>query len=307
MNPPLSSLLPRFISSLSAEKGASRHTCRAYRTDLTEFIAIMRETSRNIEHPEPTAGDIDGHRIREYLARLHAANSRSTLARKLAAVRSFFRFLARLGLATGNPAAGVRTPRQTRKIPAYLTVDDVFRLLDGMPCGDIRTLRDQAMFETLYSSGIRVSEMVGLNLGDLHAGRRMIRVKGKGNAERLSPIGPQAIASIRRYREALALPEDLPAAPLFLNLRGGRITARSVRRILDQTIRSLGLPTRVSPHGLRHSCATHMLDAGADLRSLQEMLGHRRLSTTQKYTHVGIDRLMAVYDKAHPRAHETEE
>ena len=202
-----------------------------------------------------------------------------------------------------NPALRVQTPKQEKTIPGCLTVDDSFRLLDAIETDSLAGKRDRAMFETLYSSGVRVSELVGMNWFDLDVDRKLVCVSGKGNKERVVPIGRKSLAAIAAYREALwrekavALDQD---GPLFLNRFGGRLTARSVGRILERRFRECGIAVPVSPHGLRHSFASHMLDAGADLRALQEMLGHRKLSTTQKYTHIGMDTLMAAYDKAHP-------
>jgi integrase/recombinase XerC len=235
---------------------------------------------------------------------LHKRNKKTTIARKLSALRSFFHFLAKRGITAENPADAILTPKQEKTIPAYLSVDEMFRLLDFIQTNKLLDLRNRAIFETLYSCGIRVSELVGLNTRDVDPRQSMIRVFGKGAKERIVPVGKNALQAIDNYRRVLAndcgISEDVNG-PLFLNKNKGRLTARSVARILDKLVKSCGLLTPVSPHTLRHTFATHMLDAGADLRIVQELLGHKSLSTTQKYTHVSIDRLMETYDRAHPR------
>ena len=242
--------------------------------------------------------------IRGYLGFLHKKNKKVTIARKLSAVRSFFRFLLKHGVILDNPLGLILTPKQKKAIPVYLPVDDVFRLLDSIKTDTLAGIRNRAIFETLYSSGIRVSELEGLNVFDVDFKKCLIRVVGKGNKERIVPIGKKATAAIREYRKRLqgeaGVGED-DNTPLFLNKDHGRLTSRSIARILEKTARECGLLIPVSPHALRHTFATHMLDAGADLRVVQEFLGHKSLSTTQKYTHVSIDRLMEAYDKAHPR------
>ncbi len=250
------------------------------------------------------ADQIDSLMIRGYLGFLHKKNKKVTMARKLSAVRSFFRFLVKHGVILDNPLDFIVTPKQKKAIPVYLPVDDIFRLLDSIKTDTLAGIRNRAIFETLYSSGIRVSELEGLDVFDVDFEKCLIRVVGKGNKERIVPIGKKAIAAIKEYRERLqseaGLGED-DNTPLFLNKDHGRLTSRSIARILDKTARECGLLIPVSPHALRHTFATHMLDAGADLRVVQELLGHKSLSTTQKYTHVSIDRLMEAYDKAHPR------
>jgi integrase/recombinase XerC len=300
-----------FVESLAAEKGYSEHTCRAYQQDLEEFIGFLATQ----EDPDPAGSGnrsgirIDGLLIREYLGVLHKKNSKATIARKLSAIRSFFRHLVRLGAATENPADVVATPKQDKRIPDYLSVDQMFHLLDFTPPDTLLVDRNRAILETLYSSGIRVSELAGMNVSDVDFQSGMIRVYGKGRKERLVPIGNKALAAIRTYRarlvrEASAGGSGMTPAEneaLFLNKNYGRLSTRSIARILQKAADASGLSTPVSPHVLRHSFATHMLDAGADLKAVQEILGHKSLSTTQKYTHVSIDRLMKAYDKAHPR------
>jgi integrase/recombinase XerC len=222
----------------------------------------------------------------------------------LSAIRSFFKFLERHGVISENPTASVITPKQDKPIPRYLTVDDVFRLLDSIKTLTLTGKRNRALLETMYSSGVRVSELVGLDIPDVNFSGKVIRVTGKGNVERIVPIGQKSLGLIADYRKCLVEHKKVPddrKGPLFLNNSNGRLTARSVARILDQCACDAGLGVPVSPHDLRHTFATHMLDAGLDLRIVQELLGHKQLSTTQKYTHVSMDRLMAAYDAAHPR------
>lgn len=291
-----------FIETLAVEKGYAASTCRAYARDLKEFAALTASPKAAPAPFDPR--NVTPLGIRAYLGRLHKKNSKRTIARKLSAVRSFFRYLARRGKTTRNPTDGVLTPKLDRTLPSYLAVDDAFRLLDSIDTGTLAGLRSRAMFETLYSAGIRVSELAGLNTEDVEMAAGTLRVRGKGNRERIVPLGRKAVAAIDAYRHRLRREGRVSGTgegPLFLNARGGRLTPRSMARILDRAAADCGLQVPVSPHVFRHSFATHMLDAGADLRVVQELLGHRSLSTTQKYTHVSIDRLMATYDKAHPR------
>ena len=302
-------LIGSFIQVLGAEKGYSPSTCRAYGHDLREFVAMISPDSARQE--KPLSGtisfnprDVTPLGIRAYLGRLHKKNAKRTIARKLSAVRSFFRYLARQGLMAHSPAETIVTPRLDQSLPTCLSVDDAFRLLDAIDTSSTAGLRSLAMFETLYSAGIRISELAGLDVADVDLSSRTLRVRGKGNRERVVPVGRKAAAAISAYRERLrqeGAVTGIEAGALFLNLRGGRLTPRSMGRILDKLAADCGLPMPISPHVMRHSFATHLLDAGADLRVVQELLGHRSLSTTQKYTHVSIDRLMATYDKAHPR------
>ena len=253
--------------------------------------------------------DIDGLSIRGYLGHLYKQKKKSTIGRKLSAIRSFFRYVARLGYTGANPAELVLTPKHNRAIPAYLAVDDMFRLLDSIKIDTLFGLRNRAMFEVLYSSGVRISELAGLSMSDIDFSDRSIRVMGKGSKERIVPLGHKALAAIQAYRQKLETDQGAAKAeayqandgPVFLNKYFNRLSTRSIARILEKISRECGIPVPISPHAFRHSFATHMLDSGADLRVVQELLGHKSLSTTQKYTHVSIDRLMETYDKAHPR------
>ena len=245
--------------------------------------------------------------IREYLGGLYGRCRRTSIARKLSAIRSFFGFLERSGLIRGNPAADIGTPKLEKYIPNYLSVDEMFRLLERPKGRNPRELRNLAILELLYSCGIRVGELVGLNLSSLDFDERLLRVVGKGDKERIVPVGRRALKAVEDYLESTKSlrrggETGREKVPLFINLRGGRLTARSIGRIIKRYALESALPFGVSPHSMRHSFATHLLDGGADLRSVQELLGHASLSTTQKYTHVSLERLMEVYDKAHPRS-----
>jgi integrase/recombinase XerC len=310
----LISQVPVFLERLAAEKGYAENTLKAYRHDLVEFCRYAAGEGQGARRRAVACSAVDLMVIRGYLAWLHGRNVKRTIARKLSALRVFFAFLRKHGLVADNPAEQVLTPKQPKTLPGYLAVDDMLRLLDSIPNGTLLEARNRAMFETLYSCGLRVSELAGLDPADLRVQDGFVRVRGKGDRERLVPIGQRALAAIGHYRARL--PEERGAGgdadanadadaagdtALFLNCHGRRLSARSIRRILDQLARRCGLPMPVAPHGVRHSFATHLLDAGADLRSVQEMLGHSSLRTTQKYTHVSIDRLVAAYDKAHPR------
>jgi integrase/recombinase XerC len=299
----------RFIQSLDAEKGYSAHTVRAYRRNLLELTAYAAGDAQwAVEKPEKLAGvtidQVDLMAVRGYLGFLHGRNRKTTIARKLSAIRSFFRFLYKHRMVAANPVETLRSPKHSKPIPVHLVVDDMFRLLESVEPKGWQGLRNRALLETLYSTGIRVSELAGLDVTDLDVDNGVVRVLGKGAKERRVPIGRKALDAIRCYRDALPSPAgggNFEDGPLFLNKHRGRLSTRSIARIADQFARAAGLSVPVSPHAMRHSFATHLLDAGADLRAVQELLGHRNISTTQRYTHVSIDHLMAAYDKAHPR------
>ncbi|MBW2592085.1 MAG: tyrosine recombinase XerC [Deltaproteobacteria bacterium] len=306
-------LISDFIESLDSERAYSDNTCRAYRSDLNAFAAFAvknqptrrAHSSSGAKYPRFRIENVDALTIRLYLGYLYKKNAKTTIGRKLSAIRSFFRYLVRSGIVTDNPADQILSPRQEKHIPTYLTVDDMFRLLDSIGHNSLLDLRNRALFETLYSSGIRVSELAGLNEFDVDYTAKVIRVMGKGNKQRIVPIGEKALQSIQAYRAGFGKntrpDQSVSGGPLFLNKNGTRLSTRSIARIMDKLARQCALAFPVSPHSVRHSFATHMLDAGADLRVVQELLGHKSLSTTQKYTHVSIDRLMEAYDKAHPR------
>jgi integrase/recombinase XerC len=282
-----------FLEYLGVERGASPHTLRGYAADLSEFTRFLAE--------EKIAGlpAVDARVVRAYLARLHRRKlSKASIARKLAAVRSCFRFLARRGAIEANPARQVRSPRLGRRLPSFIPLDETLGSLDVGTERSAAGLRDRALVEVLYGAGLRVAEGCGLDLDDLDEARRTVRVIGKGDKERVVPIGETALDALDAH---LAM-RGRQRGPLFLNARGGRLTPRSAHRIVRAWARRVGLSQRVTPHTLRHSFATHMLGRGADLRLIQELLGHSRLSTTQRYTHVSPEHLMRVYDTAHPRA-----
>ena len=305
--PALDQQIGIFLEALSAEKGYSANTIRAYGHDLKEFAGYTAGTMdpRSPQKKGSVPIDaIDSLTVRGYLGMLHRKNEKATIARKLSALRSFFRHLVRHGLTDEDPTAAILTPKHTRQMPSYLSVDDMFRLLDRTTGDTLLGLRNRALFETMYGSGIRVSELTGLNIFDVDVSNACLRVVGKGGRERIVPVGQKALDRIQTYRERLFEKTGIGMeidGPLFLNKNRGRLSSRSVGRILEALVRQCSLATPISPHGIRHSFATHMLDAGADLRTVQELLGHKSLSTTQKYTHVSIDRLMAAYDRAHPR------
>lgn len=299
---PYAAAVGRFLAHLEDQRGASRHTLTAYRRDLDELGRFLAETRHTSRPPRPEA--IEPIDVRGFVARLARRGlARSSVARKLAVVRSFLRHAMREGRLESNPAQGVPTPRVPRGLPRDLTVDETFALLDGIAGDDPAAQRDRALLELLYAAGLRVSELVSLDLDDLDTRAGVLRVLGKGHKERMVPFGSKAARALERWLEtARSSRRTGDPHAVFLNLRGARLTDRSVRRILNRRLLEAAVRTRASPHALRHSFATHLLGAGADLRAIQELLGHASLSTTQRYTHVTTDALMRVYDRAHPRA-----
>ena len=289
-----------FKRHLKDEMNCSPHTIRNYVSDLLQYERFLIDTDSS---PPNTSMEVDHLTIRRYLADLHVKNSRSSVGRKLASIRSFYRFLVREGLLESNPLEGIATPKAEKRLPKFFSVDDIFRLMDAATGDKSAIARDKAILELLYSSGLRVSELESLNLNELNLSEGMVKVMGKGRKERMIPVGNKALEAVReylKYRDSFGRVRDEKA--LFLNCRGGRLTSRSVARIVDKYLRRAGVAGHGSPHKLRHSFATHRWDACADLRGIQELLGHASLSTTQKYTHITTDKLMEVYDKAHPRA-----
>jgi integrase/recombinase XerC len=289
MNDPLAA----FLRHLAAERYASAHTLRSYRTDLADFQTFLAARGA-----AGLAG-ADTRVVRAWLAALHARGLEpSSVARKLAALRSCYRFLVRRGLVERNPAREVRGPRLPRPLVSFLPIDEATDLVEARALGGDARERDRAVLELLYASGLRVSELAGLDLAALDRADRTVRVLGKGRVERIVPYGAAAAAALEAW---LARRGPQPG-PLFTGVRRGRLGVRAIHRLVGRAARAAGLTRRVSPHTLRHTFATHLLDGGADLRAIQELLGHRRLSTTQRYTHVGADQLMKVYDRAHPRS-----
>jgi len=297
-----------FIHTLEAEKGYSPHTLRAYRTDVFEFLKFILPPPADTDEIDTdplqsrileNAGRITRLDIRHYLAQLvKAGRSKRTLSRRISGLKAFFEFLVRTGHIEVSPAESIPFPKLEKTIPKILSIDQVFALLDNIQINSWLDQRNLAMFETFYSTGMRVSEIHGLNMKDVDFAGQMIRVFGKGRKERVVPAGKRALDAICAYRARLEQNSD----PVFLNKDFNRLGIRSISRILDKIVVRTGLGLDISPHTLRHTFATHMLDSGADLRGIQEILGHASLSTTQIYTHVSMDRLMAVYDKAHPRS-----
>lgn len=289
--------IANFLRSLH-ERNASRHTVHAYTRDLGEFAEYIGEAKWSA---------IDHVRIRGFLSRLYERGlSKTSVARALAAVRSLYRWLAREGMVEQNPAALVSTPRLPKKLPRVPTIEEINNVLDvGMPESAAFPERDRAILELLYGCGLRNSELVGMNLADIHWSNGAILVRGKGSKQRVVPLGESASAAIVSYlpaREKVLKERKKSSPALLLNRRGGRLTTRSVGRIVKSIAVSRGLPPDLHPHTLRHAFGTHLLEEGADLRSIQEMLGHERLTTTQRYTQLSMKHVVQVYDATHPRA-----
>ena len=310
-----SPLVRQFLDYLKLERHFSDYTIKSYGADLFQFGQFLSGLigHPNLDNPQPLPGEELDQRqlkcepldVREFLAYLYGQNyTKSTTARKLATLRSFCKFLMRRGLISVNPLSTIRTPKQEKRLPKCLDLEQIQKLLDTPGDDDILCGRDKAILEVLYSSGIRVSELVELDMSDLDLQEGVLRVRGKGRKDRLTPIGSQAIKAVQRYFEMRIA--DNPSQPLtgrvFLNKHGRSLSTRSVRRKLDKYLGMAGLDPGISPHTLRHSFATHLLNNGADLRSVQELLGHQSLSTTQVYTHLTTSRMKQVYDQAHPRA-----
>jgi integrase/recombinase XerC len=285
-----------FIAYLKNERNLSFHTERSYLSDLEQFADFLGDVS---------PAQIDHQALRGFLAHLmNRKVSKSSIARKLSSIRTFFKYLNRAGILKNNPARLVSTPRREKRLPAVLTADDTQRLMEApgrMTRENYETiLRDRAVLETLYSTGIRASELAGINRDDLSRHERLLRIRGKGRKERIVPIGRTALSALDDYLERKNRVTD--NAAVFTGPSGKRLTVRTVQRILENYRKKLGFQQKASPHTLRHSFATHLLESGADLRAIQELLGHASLSTTQRYTHLNLDSLMETYDKAHPRA-----
>ena len=291
-----------FLRSLRIERNASPLTLKSYSEDFNSLFDYLQDRVGRI--PEPSDTDIS--MLRGYVAYLHECQyAKTTIARRLASLRSFFRYCAREKLTTSNPAKALRTPRTGRKLPSFLTTKQTVTLVEAPPSDEPAGLRDRAMLETMYSAGLRVAELVGLNLSDWDHDANVLRVRGKGRKERIAPVGRHASAALHNWLAVRTLakdarPDDVEA--VFLNRFGKRLTTRSVGRMLEKYVKLNGLDSKISPHSMRHTFATHMLDGGADLRSVQELLGHKSLTTTQIYTHVSTQRMRETYDKAHPHS-----
>ncbi len=295
--------IDRFLNYQRTERNASELTVKSYREDLTALADYLEEAHEGIC---PGPSQVSSLELRGYVGALHEAEyAKSTIARRLASLRSFYRFGQREGWVDNNPAKALRNPRQGRTLPHFLSSDDIGRLLRAPSGKTVPGKRDRAILETMYSAGLRVSETVGLNDGDLDFRGGIARVRGKGKRERFAPIGSFAAEALRTWLEVRKLHASQSRgaeSPVFVNKFGRRITTRSVARMLEKYLKEAGLDGRTSPHSLRHSFATHLLDRGADIRSVQELLGHKSLVTTQIYTHVSTAGLREIYEKAHPRA-----
>jgi integrase/recombinase XerC len=302
----LEDLIQHYADHLRHERNVSPHTLRNYLSDLAQFQQFLIERGLALGAGcKVDARKVDLHVVRAFLAALTQDRKKSSIGRKLAALKGFFRYLLTTHKIVKNPLLTMHSPKQEKPLPAFLSVDDVFQLLGAIQVKTPLDARDRAALEVFYSSGLRVSELVGLDWADIDFQLGILRVVGKGSKERIVPVGEIALQALRDY--AVAQQKKWQVAckgetPVFLNNRGRRITTRSMARVVEKHLKQAGLAVKMGPHGLRHSFATHLLNSGADLRSIQELLGHASLSTTQRYTHVNLDQLTAVYDKAHPRA-----
>jgi integrase/recombinase XerC len=306
--------MEKYLDYLRYQRNASPHTLRAYTSDLQQFLSYLTSTSEGEERPAPDLEQIDNLTIREFLGALYQkSNRKSSVARKLATIRSFMKYLSQQQAVCVNYAKSVASPKQESRLPDFMTLDAVTELVESPDTSTDGGKRDRAILELLYAAGIRVSELVGLNLGDISLGEELVRVVGKGRKERIVPFGRRASESLGTYlqvRGNLAKKQKssnsqarvAAGEAVFLNLRGGRLTSRSIWDIVERYIGLLAQRLSVHPHTLRHTFATHMLSAGADLRTIQELLGHESLSTTQKYTHVSVEQLIRVYQSCHPRS-----
>lgn len=293
--------LNKFEEYLRVEKNRSPHTVNAYISDLHQFHSLLAAQGKDVK-----IETIDHLKIRGYIGSLYKMEKKSSIGRKVASLRSFFDFLVKKGYVENNPARMVSIPKRDKWLPSFISVDEAFALMEVPKGASLGKIRDRAILEILYSCGLRVSELAGLDMNDIDLKGGVLKVLGKGRKERIVPIGEKAIVAIKKYLEKLQTAncklQIEKQLPLFINLRGGRLTQRSVERLVKQYTSGITGGKKVTPHSLRHTFATHLLDNGADLRGIQEMLGHASLSTTQKYTHLSMDKLMAVYDKAHPKA-----
>jgi len=294
--------IERFLRYLEAERNSSDLTLKSYRADLASVCFFFEYEDGTL----PAPGEFTPADLREYISELgEAGYARTTIARRLATLRSFFRFCQRDGMVVENPAKPLRNPRKHRQLPHFLSSDEIGRLLDAPDSTKPMGTRDKAVFETMYSGGLRVSELVGLSDGDLYLDEGLVRVLGKGKKERYCPLGSFAIKALETWlsnRVTKGKRVIGRETPVFVNKFGTRITTRSIRRMMEKYINQVGLDSRTSPHTLRHSFATHLLDRGADIRSVQELLGHKSLVTTQIYTHLSTAKLKDVYERSHPLA-----
>ena len=296
-------LAGEFYSHLEKEKGASPHTVRAYRGDIDDFLAYLKtQPDRNVDHRT----------IRTYMVSVYKGLKKSSLARRVSSIKAFFRFLQKRGYSEENPAQVIKNPRIEKHLPKFYTVDEMFHFLDSLPDDSWLHARNRAVFELIYSTGMRASEALGLNRQDVHLEGLWVLVRGKGGKERILPFGEKALGVLQHYLSMKPGRDKGPEPgrdkgsepgrePLFPNARGGRLSYRGLLKVMKKHQIRAGLLKDLALHGIRHSFATHMLGGGADLRSIQELLGHSKLSTTQKYTHISMEKIMEIYDKAHPR------
>lgn len=285
--------LEYFLNYLQYERYYSPHTIRSYRIDISEFINFLKDKKHSWDQ-------VDLYDIKAYVFYIYKKDKKVTIARKLSALRSFFRFLMRIDKVRLNPALIQETPKRERSLPSFLTVDEVFSLIEAVRGEGFIEKRDRAILELFYSSGLRLSEIAKIDLEDLDFSLQMVKVKGKGGKERIVPFGSKARDALLEYLNASS--ERRKGKAFFISIRGGRLSTRNIARIVEKYRRKISLSKRVTPHTLRHSFASHLLEAGADLRTIQELLGHASLSTTQRYTHINLDKLMKIYDDCHPRA-----
>ena len=298
--------IQEFKNYLLVEKNASPNTLDAYLNDIAQFENFLTHSGHAVKSSSIQIEKIDRFAVRSFMSYLYEKNySGTTMRRKLSTLSSFFRFLSREGYVKNNIVSTISVPRVQNKLPAYFSVDEMFRLLQ-LPKGEgFLPIRDRALMELFYSCGLRISELVGLTLENTDLDSRTVKVQGKGGKERLLPLGRHCVEALKTYLSIRSAKIGKPSTDLlFLNHRGAGISVRGIRKVVDKYIKQGNFAGRVSPHSIRHSFATHLLEGGADLRSIQELLGHSSLSTTQKYTHLTIDRLYETYDKAHPRAKE---
>lgn len=302
----MEALIDQYAEHLRSERNVSPHTLRNYLSDVKQFHQFLRKRELGLDSKgNADVRKVDVHVIRAFLAALHQDRKKSSIGRKLAALKGFFRYLLSSKEIEKDPLLLIHSPKQEKPLPTFLSVDDAFQLLGGIKIKTDLDVRDRAVLEVFYSTGVRVSELVGMNWADVDFQLGIVRVLGKGSKERIVPIGEIALEALKDYAQEQRRKWNFSCqgeTPVFLNHRGERITTRSVARIVEKHLKLAGIPIKMGPHGLRHSFATHLLNSGADLRVIQELLGHASLSTTQRYTHLNLDQLTAVYDKAHPRA-----
>ena len=282
-----------FYKYLEREKGAPYNTKRAYRGDIEDFIVFIDKSSYDT---------IDHNTIRAYIVSIYKNLKKSSLSRKVSAIKVFFKFMKRKGYTEENTALVIKNPKIEKNLPKFYTIDEMFHFLDFLPREGWLNVRNRAIFELMYSTGTRAQEVLNLNMDDVHLDGMWIKIKGKGGKERIVPFGEKAKGALKEYETTVKeIGKDVPGKALFINIRGGRLSYRGLLKIMKKHQLKAQLFKDLSLHGIRHSFATHLLDSGADLRSIQELLGHSKLSTTQKYTHVSMDKLMEIYDKSHPR------